>query len=150
MRQPPFRSQARSLPPDRGKILTYSSNITISSLSGEVPDRAEGLLPHLHLYLLYMAELLEIYDLQSNLIGVQDRKEFYNEIREEAKADTPITRKVKTIKLLLMTSAGRIYVQKRSKLKEENTGMYDKTVGGHIVAGDSANMTVVKECAEEL
>jgi isopentenyldiphosphate isomerase len=49
-----------------------------------------------------------------------------------------------------MNSAGRIYLQKRSRIKEENTGMYDKTVGGHIVAGDSANMTVVKECAEEM
>jgi isopentenyldiphosphate isomerase len=49
-----------------------------------------------------------------------------------------------------MTSTGSIFLQKRSKIKEENTGMYDKTIGGHVVAGDSANMTVVKECAEEL
>ena len=81
---------------------------------------------------------------------MQDRKEFYKEIKQEFKDHGQITRKVKTIRLFLMNSAGRIYVQKRSKLKEENSGMYDKTVGGHIVAGDSANMTVVKECAEEL
>jgi isopentenyldiphosphate isomerase len=49
-----------------------------------------------------------------------------------------------------MNSAGRIYLQKRSKHKAENAGMYDKTVGGHVVAGDSFNMTMVKECAEEL
>ena len=81
---------------------------------------------------------------------MQDRKEFYKEIRQEFKEHGQITRKVKTIRLILMNSAGRIYTQKRSKLKEENQGMYDKTVGGHMVAGDSANMTVVKECAEEL
>ncbi|MDR0283140.1 MAG: NUDIX domain-containing protein [Candidatus Peribacteria bacterium] len=97
-----------------------------------------------------MAELLEIYDLQSNLIGVQDRKEFYKEIKEEYDAMGTITKKVKTIRLFLMTSAGRIYLQKRSKHKSDNAGMYDKTVGGHVVAGDSFNMTVVKECAEEM
>ncbi|MDR0860216.1 MAG: NUDIX domain-containing protein [Candidatus Peribacteria bacterium] len=57
---------------------------------------------------------------------------------------------MKTIRLFLMTSAGRLYVQKRSKYKDGNAGMYDKTVGGHVVAGDSFTMTVVKECAEEL
>jgi hypothetical protein len=28
--------------------------------------------------------------------------------------------------------------------------MFDKTIGGHIVAEDSEHMTVLKECAEEL
>ena len=97
-----------------------------------------------------MAELLEIYDLQSNLIGVQDRKEFYEEIKEEYQKTGKITRKIKSIRLFLMNSDGRIYLQKRSKHKDENAGMYDKTVGGHVVAGDNFNMTVVKECAEEL
>jgi len=49
-----------------------------------------------------------------------------------------------------MNSTGGIYLQKRSKIKTENTGMYDKTVGGHISAGDSFDMTVIRECAEEL
>ncbi|MDR2540853.1 MAG: NUDIX domain-containing protein [Candidatus Peribacteria bacterium] len=81
---------------------------------------------------------------------MQERKEFYKEIRKEYDEKGEITRKVKTIRLFLMTSAGRLYVQKRSKYKDGNAGMYDKTVGGHVVAGDSFNMTVVKECAEEL
>lgn len=81
-----------------------------------------------------MAELLEIYDLQSNLVGMQDRKEFYTEIRKEYEEQGQITRKVKTVKLFLMNADGRIFLQKRSKLKTENSGMYDKTVGGHIVA----------------
>ena len=49
-----------------------------------------------------------------------------------------------------MNSFGRIYLQKRSKIKSENAGKYDKTVGGHVSAGDSFNMTVIRECAEEL
>ncbi len=49
-----------------------------------------------------------------------------------------------------MNSSGRIYLQKRSKIKSENSGLYDKTVGGHVSAGDSFDMTVIRECAEEL
>ena len=97
-----------------------------------------------------MAEDLEIYDLNSNLIGTQDRQEFYDEIKKEFKKTGKITKKVKTIKLLLLNSFGRIYLQKRSKDKQENPNLYDKTVGGHISAGDSFEMTVVRECAEEL
>ena len=58
--------------------------------------------------------------------------------------------KVKSIRLILLTSAGRIYLQKRSKIKNDNRGLYDKTVGGHVQAGSTFEMTVVKECAEEL
>ncbi|MDR2190529.1 MAG: NUDIX domain-containing protein [Candidatus Peribacteria bacterium] len=97
-----------------------------------------------------MSELLEIYDLHSNLIGIQERKSFYTDIKEEFATTGKITKKVKRITLLLMNSAGRIYLQKRSKIKNENAGMYDKTVGGHVIAGDSFTMTVVKECVEEL
>lgn len=97
-----------------------------------------------------MSEKLEIYDLNSELIKIDDRDKFYTEIKEEFNKSGKITKKVKSIRLLLMNSAGRIYLQKRSKLKSENPGLYDKTVGGHVSAGDSFDMTVIKECAEEL
>lgn len=97
-----------------------------------------------------MSEKLEIYDLNSELIGVEDREKFYAEIKAEFAETGKITKKVKAIRLILMNSQGRIYLQKRSNLKSENSGLYDKTVGGHVSAEDSFNMTVVKECAEEL
>jgi len=97
-----------------------------------------------------MAELLEIYDLKENLLEVKDRKKFYSEIKEEFKKTGKITKQVKSVRLLLMNSNGRIYLQKRSNKKDENPGLYDKTIGGHVSAGDSYNMTVVRECAEEL
>ncbi|PIN87649.1 hypothetical protein COV12_02695, partial [Candidatus Woesearchaeota archaeon CG10_big_fil_rev_8_21_14_0_10_32_24] len=56
----------------------------------------------------------------------------------------------KSIRLLLMNSTGRIYLQKRSNNKNENPGIYDKTVGGHVSEGDTFGLTVIKECAEEL
>jgi len=97
-----------------------------------------------------MSEKLEIYNLDSELITIKNRKEFYSEIKTEFKNTGKISKKVKTIRLFLMNSSGRIYLQKRSKIKTENAGMYDKTVGGHVSAGDSFNMTTIKECAEEL
>ena len=97
-----------------------------------------------------MGEKLEIYDLNSDLITIENRKKFYSEIKNEFKKTGKISKKVKAIRLILMNSSGRIYLQKRSKIKTENSGKYDKTVGGHVSAGDSFNMTVVRECAEEL
>ena len=101
-------------------------------------------------YLPHMAEELEIFDLKGKSLGVQERKKFYSEIRSEFKQKSKISRQVKAIRLLLMNSSGRIYLQKRSKIKSENPGLYDKTVGGHVTANDSWNMTVIRECAEEL
>ncbi|EKD56801.1 MAG: NUDIX hydrolase [uncultured bacterium] len=95
-------------------------------------------------------ELLEIYDLNDKLIGTQKRDEFYKEIKEEFAKTGKISRKVKSIRLFLLNSQGRIYLQKRSRLKPENPGLYDKTVGGHVSADDSFDMTVIRECAEEL
>ncbi|MGV8161835.1 MAG: NUDIX hydrolase [Candidatus Nanoarchaeia archaeon] len=97
-----------------------------------------------------MVEQIEVYDLAGNLIGVQDRKKFYEESKKEFEQKGSISHQTKTIRLLLLNSKGRIYLQKRSRLKEDNGGLYDKTVGGHVVAGDSFNITVVRECAEEL
>lgn len=95
-------------------------------------------------------ELLEIYDLNDKLIGTQKRSEFYKEIKEEYTRRGKITRKAKTIRLFLINSQGRIYLQKRTRQKPENPGLYDKTIGGHVSAGDSFDMTVIRECAEEL
>ena len=97
-----------------------------------------------------MAEELDVFDLEGNFLGSQERKQFYSEIKEEFKTKGKISRQVKTIRLMLMNSSGRIYLQKRSKLKNENPGLYDKTVGGHVIKGDSYTLTVIKECAEEL
>jgi len=95
-------------------------------------------------------ELLEIYDLNDKLLDVQKRDKFYKEIKEEFTKRGKITRKIKTIRLFLINSQGRIYLQKRTRLKPENPGLYDKTIGGHVTAGDSYDMTVIRECAEEL
>ncbi|PCI25423.1 hypothetical protein COB57_01730 [Candidatus Peregrinibacteria bacterium] len=97
-----------------------------------------------------MTELLDIFDLDSNFLYTQERQEFYSEIIAEFQDNGEVTRKVQSVKIFLMNSQGRVYLQKRSKLKTDNAGKYDKTVGGHVSSGDSFTLTVVRECAEEL
>ena len=97
-----------------------------------------------------MSEKLEVYDLENKLIRLEDRNKFYSDIENEWKVDKKVSKKVKSIRVLLMNSKGRVYLQKRSKFKEVNPGMYDKTIGGHVPAGHSWDMTLIRECAEEL
>ncbi|MDA2922346.1 NUDIX domain-containing protein [Patescibacteria group bacterium AH-259-L07] len=97
-----------------------------------------------------MSEKLEIYDLDNTLRAIEERDKFYSEIKKEFKKTGKITKKVKSIRLFLLNSKGRIYLQKRSNIKNENPGLYDKTIGGHVSAGDTFDMTVIRECAEEL
>lgn len=97
-----------------------------------------------------MPEILEIYDLNSNFLGIQTRKEFYDEIKKEFRETWKISKKVKRVAVILMNSAWRIFLQKRSKTKKENAWMYDKSVAWHVTDSDSYNLSVIKECAEEL
>tara|TARA_Y100000310_G_C20261689_1_gene613927 strand:- start:26 stop:658 length:633 start_codon:yes stop_codon:yes gene_type:complete len=97
-----------------------------------------------------MSEKLEIYDLKGKLINIQERKKFYTGIKKEFDKKGKISKQVKSIRVLLLNSKGRIYLQKRARNKSENAGLYDKTVGGHVSAGDTFGMTLIRESAEEL
>lgn len=97
-----------------------------------------------------MAELLETYDLEWNFINLQDRKEFYKEIIQEYKDTGKISKKVKSFRMILITSSWRLYMTKRSKHKERNPWLYDKTVGWHISYGHDIDTTFIKECVEEV
>lgn len=97
-----------------------------------------------------MSEKLEIYDLNENLIEVKKRDEFYEEIKKEFQKTGKIMKQVKRVLLLLMNSQGKIVLQRRNLSKQENAGLFDKTIGGHVEEGDSYEVTLIKECAEEL
>lgn len=97
-----------------------------------------------------MKELLEVFDLNDKSVGIEEREKFYSEIRKEYTDKGKVTRKIKSIRLFLLNSDGRIYLQKRSKIKNDNPNLYDKTIGGHVQKGHTFDMTVIRECAEEL
>ena len=50
----------------------------------------------------------------------------------------------------IVTSDGRILLQKRSHLKENNPGMWDVSAAGHVSAGESVVDSAVREVLEEL
>lgn len=97
-----------------------------------------------------MKEIIEVYNLNDKLVAVEERDKFYSKIRKEYSEKGEVTHKIKTIRLLLLNSDARIYLQKRSKIKDDNPNLYDKTIGGHVPKGYTFDMTVIKECAEEL
>jgi isopentenyldiphosphate isomerase len=95
-------------------------------------------------------EPLEIYDLDGNFLKIQARKEFFDEAKKEYFEKGKVSKQVKRVLLLLMTSNGKIVIQKRNKHKYDNAGLFDKTLGGHVIAEDTNNLTLIKESAEEL
>lgn len=97
-----------------------------------------------------MEEKLEVFDLKGKLLGVEEREKFYSKIKEEFRKTKKITRKVKRAVLILMNSEGKLYLQKRSSIKKENPDLFDKTIGGHIPMGLEEDVTIIKECSEEL
>ena len=97
-----------------------------------------------------MKEILDIYDLDGNHIGAQDRKKFYADVRKELSKTGKTTKQAGWVQLILMNSKGNILLQRRSKKKNDNPNLYDKTVGGHVNAGHTDAITMVRECAEEL
>jgi hypothetical protein len=95
-------------------------------------------------------EKVEIFDLSGKPIGFDDKMKFYREIRKEFAKTRKVTRQVHTPRVFLMNSNEGIYFTKRSKLKKENSLLYDKTIGAHIRFGESPGYTLLRECAEEM
>lgn len=98
-----------------------------------------------------MSEIVTTYQLKDLSQPVpMDRDEFYEEQIALAKAGEKPTRSVAVVQVLLFTPDGEIMLQKRSRSKAHNAGMFDKTLGGHIRFGDSSNYTVLAETLQEL
>jgi isopentenyldiphosphate isomerase len=83
-------------------------------------------------------ELLNVYDANGALIGTQPRR--------AAKASG---HPVGAINILLVNARGEVLLQLRPDDKE-NGGLWDKSVGGHVSAGEDWDETAVREAREEL
>ena len=95
-------------------------------------------------------EMLDYYSYEGELIGSMEKKKMHEQMRKEFQKKGKVSVRHKHVRLLLMTSNGRLILQKRSSLKGDNKGMWDKSVGGHVTAGESFDLSMLKECAEEL
>jgi ADP-ribose pyrophosphatase YjhB (NUDIX family) len=83
-------------------------------------------------------ERLNVYDAAGRVIGARRRR--------EAKASGLA---VGAVNALIADAGGRLLMQRRPEEKE-NGGLWDKSVGGHVGAGEEFDATLVREAGEEL
>ena len=83
-------------------------------------------------------ESVAVFDAAGRAVGAMPR--------EEAKRSGLA---VGAVNLLLVSSRGEVLLQQRP-LDKENGGRWDKSVGGHVDAGESFDAAVVREAGEEL
>ncbi len=56
----------------------------------------------------------------------------------------------RSIHILVFNDAGRVFLQKRSLSKDENPGVWDASVSGHLDQGESYERCAVREAQEEI
>ena len=83
-------------------------------------------------------ELLNVYDAEGHVVGAQPRR--------AAKASGLA---VGAVNVLVLNDRGHLLMQRRPADKE-NGGRWDKSVGGHVSAGEDFDTTAVREAGEEL
>jgi 8-oxo-dGTP pyrophosphatase MutT (NUDIX family) len=83
-------------------------------------------------------ELLNVYDVEGRVVGARPRR--------EAKASGLA---VGAVNVLVVNPRGEVLLQRRP-MDKENGGRWDKSVGGHVSAGEEFDITAVREAGEEL
>src|SRR5919197_2799436 len=83
-------------------------------------------------------ELVNVYDAIGNVIGAR--------VRSEAKASGLA---VGAVNALVVNGRREVLLQRRPADKE-NGGLWDKTVGGHVTAGEDFGAALLREAGEEL
>jgi len=83
-------------------------------------------------------EPLNVYDVEGRAVGVMPRA-----------AAKRSGLAVGAVNILLINAAGEVLLQRRPADKE-NGGLWDKSVGGHVGAGEDFDRAAVREAGEEL
>jgi isopentenyldiphosphate isomerase len=83
-------------------------------------------------------ELLNVYDGRGRVVGARPRR--------AAKASG---QPVGAVNALVISARGEVLLQRRLPGKE-NGGLWDKTVGGHVSAGEDFDACALREAGEEL
>ena len=78
------------------------------------------------------------------------RNEFYKEQIEVYKKTGNPSMSVDVVNILMVNKEGELFIQKRSKDKNHNPRLLDKSLGGHVRYGDSIDFTVMIETVQEL
>lgn len=84
-------------------------------------------------------ELLDVVDDNDRVIDTRTRGEIHR-----------LDLKHRAVHLLVFNDAGQLFLQKRSLLKDNNPGLWDSSVSGHVDASESYDECVVREAREEI
>lgn len=84
-------------------------------------------------------EIFDVVDANDHVIGQATRKEVH-------------TRKLwhRAVHAVALDSRGRVFLQKRSLLKDSAPGCWDSSCSGHLDSGEGYDAAVVRELGEEI
>lgn len=85
-------------------------------------------------------ELLDIVDEAGRIVG--------RETREHCHGNPALIHR--SVHVFVFNTAGELYLQKRSMIKDVQPGKWDTSVGGHLDLGEEYEAAVLREMEEEL
>ncbi len=98
-----------------------------------------------------MSEIINTYS-QKNPWKVipMERSEFYSEEVSRSRNGLTPERYIEVIHIFLFNEHGELIIQKRSKEKNHNPNLLDKSIGWHVQHGDAPNLSSMIETIQEL
>lgn len=84
-------------------------------------------------------ELLDVVDHQDRVIDVKPRAEVHR-----------LGLMHRSVHILVFSTSGEVFLQKRSASKDSNPGLWDSSAAGHLDSGEGYDECAVRELAEEL
>ena len=84
-------------------------------------------------------ELLDVVDDEDQVIDTLTRGEIHRR-----------GLKHRSIHLMVFNDRGEVFLQKRSMQKDNNPGLWDSSVSGHVDAGENYDVCVIREAVEEI
>ena len=84
-------------------------------------------------------EIFDVVDDQDRVIGQRPRSEVHR-----------LGLLHRSVHVLVFNAAGLMFLQKRSMHKDENPGVWDASISGHLDTGESYDQCAIRESREEL
>ncbi len=98
-----------------------------------------------------MSEIINTYRLDNpGKVIPMSRASFYDEEISRSNRWLPPVKYIEVVHIFLFNEHGELIVQKRSKEKQHNPNLLDKSIGGHVQNGDNPNLTAMIETIQEL
>jgi len=98
-----------------------------------------------------MGEIITGYDTDDWINSYPtNREKFYKNSIENHKNKKGVLIAAEIVDILILNKKGELLIQKRSKKKNHNPNMFDKSMGGHVQFGDTVEHTLMVETVQEL